>query len=450
MTPALDSLAVSTRRRVNRRLMPYLFLLFLVAFLDRANVGFAGLQMTQELGFSDAVFGFGGGVFFIGYFLLEIPGTVLVEVWSARKWIARIMISWGILASATAWIHTANQFYGIRFFLGVAEAGFFPGIVVYLNHWYRPEDRSRAIAMFMAAIPSSQVVSAPLSALLLKVHWLGLGGWRWLLMLEGIPAMILGVVTVFYLADRPEQATWLSRDQKNWLAAELAMERAARPEHISVWQAMRSRNVLLLAAILLCGLTPNYSLSLWIPKLVQRISVFDTSTVSLIAAIPYLVSVPLMLLTGWSSDRTGEKKWHTIIPRLLSGVALLLCCFTLGNVWLSVFLLSLAVVGFYCAHPGFWPMPGMLLGRTAAAASIGLINSFGSLGGFIGPYIVGWLTGRNGSFAPAMLAMAAAAFTSGLLVLLLRLPGPPILLLGRRSKNPVNTKCRKAGKIPIV
>ena len=402
--------------------MPFLFLLFLVAFLDRANVGFAGLQMTKELGFSDAVFGFGGGVFFIGYFLLEIPGTVLVEVWSARKWIARIMISWGILASATAWIHTAHQFYWIRFFLGMAEAGFFPGIVVYLSHWYRPEDRSRAVAMFMAAIPSSQVVSGPLSALLLKVHWLGLGGWRWLLMLEGIPAVILGVVTIFYLTDRPEQARWLTQEQKDWLAGELEKERANKVSHLSVWQAMRSRNVLLLAAILLCGLTPNYGLSLWMPKLVQRISSLDNSMVSLVAAIPYLVAVPLMLLTGWSSDRTGEKKWHTIIPRLLSGAALGLCYFTLDNVWLSVFLLSLAVIGFYCAHPGFWPMPGMLLGRTAAAASIGLINSFGNLGGFIGPYVIGYLTERNGDFAPAMLAMSAVAFASGLLVFLVRLP----------------------------
>ena len=417
-----DTLAQSTRRRVNRRLMPFLFLLFLVAFLDRANVGFAGLQMTKELGFSDAVFGFGGGVFFIGYFLLEIPGTVLVEVWSARKWIARIMISWGILASATAWIHTAHQFYWIRFFLGMAEAGFFPGIVVYLSHWYRPEDRSRAVAMFMAAIPSSQVVSGPLSALLLKVHWLGLGGWRWLLMLEGIPAVILGVVTIFYLTDRPEQARWLTQEQKDWLAGELEKERANKVSHLSVWQAMRSRNVLLLAAILLCGLTPNYGLSLWMPKLVQRISSLDNSMVSLVAAIPYLVSVPLMLFTGWSSDRTGEKKWHTIIPRLLSGAALGLCYFTLDNVWLSVFLLSLAVIGFYCAHPGFWPMPGMLLGRTAAAASIGLINSFGNLGGFIGPYVIGYLTERNGNFAPAMLAMSAVAFASGLLVFLVRLP----------------------------
>ena len=404
--------------------MPFLFLLFIVAFLDRANVGFAGLEMTRDLRFSDAVFGLGGGIFFLGYFLLEIPGTVLVEVWSARKWIARILISWGICASATAWIQTPGQFYSVRFLLGVAEAGFFPGLVVYLSHWYRPEDRSRAIAMFMAAIPSSQVISAPLAAMLLRVHWANVAGWRWLLMLEGLPAVILGVVTIFYLTDRPQQAKWLTPEQKAWLIAELEREQAAKTEHTSVWQALRSRNVWLLAAILLFGLTPNYGLSLWIPRMVQRISTFDVSMVSLVAAIPYLVSVPLMLATGWSSDRTGEKKWHTIIPRLLSGVALTLCYFTLGNVWLSVFLLSFAVIGFYCAHPGFWPLPTMLLGRTAAAASIGLINSFGNLGGFIGPYVIGWLTGRNGSFAYAMLAMAACAYVSGLLVLLVKItPG---------------------------
>lgn len=420
-----ETLAVTTRRRVNRRLMPFLFLLFIVAFLDRANVGFAGLQMNHDLGFSDAVFGFGGGIFFVGYFLLEIPGTLMVEVWSARKWISRIMISWGICASATAWIHTPNQFYLVRFLLGVAEAGFFPGLVVYLSHWYRPADRSRAIAMFMAAIPASQVVSAPLAAMLLKVHWLGFGGWRWLLMLEGIPAVILGVVTLFYLTDKPHQAKWLAPEQIAWLTGELAREKAQKSEHVSIWQALRNRNTLLLATILLFGLTPNYGLSLWIPRMVQRISIFDVSTVSLVAAIPYLVSVPLMLLTGWNSDRTGEKKWHTLIPRLLSGVALLLCAFTLSNVWLSVFLLSFAVIGFYSAHPGFWPLPTMLLGQRAAAASIGLINSFGNLGGFIGPYVIGWLTGKNGTFRPAMLAMAGCAFVSALLVLLVKVPAGP-------------------------
>jgi ACS family tartrate transporter-like MFS transporter len=401
--------------------MPFLFLLFIVAYLDRVNVGFAGLQMTKDLGFSDAVFGFGGGVFFIGYFLLEIPGTMMVEVWSARKWIARIMITWGILASTTAWIHTSTQFYWIRFFLGMAEAGFFPGIVVYLSHWYRREDRGRAVAMFMSAIPSAQVVGAPISALLQKVHWLNLGGWRWLLMLEGVPAVVLGVIAIFWLTDKPQDSKWLKPEEKAWLAAELDREHSERKEHLSIAKALRSPNVILLAAILFFGLTSNYGLSLWIPKMVQRLSVFSVSRVSLVAAIPYLVSIPLMLLTGWNSDRTGEKKWHTIIPRLISGVALTICYFTLSNIWLSVFLLSFAVIGFYCAHPGFWPLPSLLLGRKTAAASIGLINSFGNLGGFVGPYVIGYLTGRNGNFGPAMLAMAGCAYVSALLVVFVRL-----------------------------
>ncbi|MBV9745401.1 MAG: MFS transporter, partial [Acidobacteriia bacterium] len=193
------AIAERTRRRVNRRLMPFLFALFIVAYLDRANVGFAALRMSRELHFPDDVFGLGGGIFFLGYFLLEIPGTVLVEVWSARKWIARIMLTWGVLASATGWIHTAHQFYWVRFFLGVAEAGFFPGIVVYLSHWYRQQDRGKAVAMFMAAIPASQVLGSPLAAVLLRVHWLGYDGWRWLLTFEGIPAIVLGAITLFYL-----------------------------------------------------------------------------------------------------------------------------------------------------------------------------------------------------------------------------------------------------------
>jgi ACS family tartrate transporter-like MFS transporter len=419
-------IAHQTRRRINRRFMPFIFVLFVVAYMDRANVGFAGLQMTKELGFSNAVFGFGSGIFFIGYFLLEIPGTVLVEVWSARKWISRIMITWGVLASGTGLIHTPHQFYWIRFFLGVAEAGFFPGILVFISHWYRPEDRGKAIALFMAAIPSAQLVSAPLSALLLRFHWLGWNGWRWLLILEGMPAVVLGVVTFFYLTDRPHQARWLRPEEREWLEGELAREKAALGPRIPVWKALRNPDVLLLAAISFFGLTPNYGLSLWLPQMVQRLSTFGLTNVSLISAIPYLCSVPLMLLTGWHSDRAGERKWHTAIPRILSGVALTVCCFTLDNVWLSVLMLSLATVGFYCAHPGFWPMPNMFLGSSAAAASIGLINSFGNLGGFIGPNAIGLMSGRGNDFRGAMLFLAGCAFLSGLLVLKVRNAKVPV------------------------
>src|SRR6266478_6656914 len=233
-------LADRTRKRINRRLIPFLFLLYIVAFLDRINVGFAGLEMTRELGFSNEVFGFGAGIFFVGYVLLEIPGTLLVELWSARKWIARIMISWGLVAALTGLIHNASQFYWARFLLGVAEAGFFPGVIVYLTHWYRNQDRGKAIGMFMAAIPISQMLGAPISGALMKIHWLGYSGWRWLLILEGLPAVVLGVVTLIYNTNRPAEVRWMRVAERAWLVDELKREKLAK-EHgarIQWWQAL--------------------------------------------------------------------------------------------------------------------------------------------------------------------------------------------------------------------
>jgi MFS transporter, ACS family, tartrate transporter len=402
--------------------MPFLFLLYLVAYLDRVNLGFAGLRMTRELGFSDAVFGLGSGIFFIGYCLLEIPGALLVEMWSARKWLARIMITWGFLAAATAWIRTPHQFYWVRFFLGVAEAGFFPGVVVYLSHWYRKEDRGKATALFMMAIPASQAVGAPLSAVFLRLNWLGLSGWRWLLILEGLPAVVLGIVTLFYLTDRPHQARWLPAGERDWLEGELKRETVSRKAHMSVWKALGDRNVLLLCAIYFLGLLNNYGLSLWLPKIVQRLSALDVTEVSLLCAIPYILALPLMVLAGWHTDRTGERRWHTGIPRLAAGAALAAAAFAAGSIVLSIVALSIAVIALYCAHPPFWPMPTMLLGRTAAAASIGMINSFGNLGGFVGPYVIGVSSVASGGFRISLLTLAGCALMSGLLVALLRVP----------------------------
>lgn len=415
-------IAERTRRHVDRRLMPFVFLLYLISYLDRVNVGFAGLQMTRELGFSNYVFGLGGGIFFIGYFLLEVPGSILAEVWSARKWIARIMITWGLVASLTGLIRSEQQFYWLRFILGIAEAGFVPGIIVYLSHWYRPEDRGKAIAIFFAAIPASAVIGGPLSAIFLKIHWMGLAGWRWLLILEGLPAVIAGIVTIFYLTDHPEQAKWLKDDERAWLVGQLqrAEKRTHRSTLASAWQALRNPTVLLMAVTLMLGLTATYGVSLWLPKMVQGLSTYGLSQVSLIAAIPALCALPAMMLNGWHSDRTGERIWHAAIPRTMAGVAMFICVFTTSNVWISVFLLSIATIGFYSAHPGFWPLPNILLGKTAAAASIGLINSFGNLGGFIGPYVIGFVSDRFGGFERALLFLAVCSVASGLLILLLR------------------------------
>ena len=422
--PPISSIPVAERvvRRVNTRLLPYLVLLYIVAYLDRVNVGYASLQMTQELGFSNAVFGFGGGIFFIGYTLLEIPGGVLAEVWSARKWMARILLTWGFLASATGLIRTAGQFYWLRFFLGLAEAGFLPALLVYISHWYRPADRGKAIAWFMAGIPASQIVGGPLSAVFLRVHWLGYSGWRWLLLLEGLPALILGVVTLFYLTDQPREAAWLAPEEREWLAGELQCERSAHSSHAAAWKALFDGRVLLLGLALFFGLTATYGISLWMPKIVEKLSAFGVSRVSLIAAIPYLAALPVMLLVGRHSDRTGERRWHAAVPRITAAAALAVCIWSAESIWISVIALSVAAAGFYSAHAGFWPIPNIILGRTAAAASLGLINSFGNLGGFLGPYVIGFLRDKTGGFDTSLLFLSVCSVASGLLVLCVRLP----------------------------
>jgi ACS family tartrate transporter-like MFS transporter len=412
-------MAAKTRAKITRRLMPFLICLFIVAFIDRANVSYANLVMSADLGFNPEVFGFGAGIFFFGYFLFEIPGTLLVETWSARKWLARIIISWGIIATLMGFIQTSTHFYAARFMLGAAEAGFFPGVIVYLSHWFRYQDRAKAVAMFMAAIPLSNIFAAPLSGWILGVNWLGLAGWRWVFILEGFPAVILGIVTVFYLTDRPKDAKWLADDEREWISAELEREKELKKSqrNFSVWEAFRHRNVLLLAAGYFCAVTAAYGFNFWLPKILKDISGFNDFQSSAISAIPYCAGLIAMLVVGWSSDRTRERRWHTALSLLAVSTGLCLSAVFAENVVLAVAFFCVAGAGLYGYLPGFWAIPAAFLTESAAAASIGLINSVGNLGGFVGPYVVGYLNNKTGSFYAPVIYLSCSALVAAILIL---------------------------------
>jgi sugar phosphate permease len=417
-----DAVGRSAVRRINLRLLPFLFLLYIVAFLDRSNIGYAGKPISDELGFSKEVFGFGAGIFFIGYVLLEIPGTILVELWSARKWIARIMISWGLIAGLTGLVHTARQFYWARFLLGVAEAGFLPGVIVYLTHWYRSADRAKAIALFMSAIPLSQVIGAPLSAELMKLHWLGWSGWRWMLILEGAPAILLGMVTIFYLTDRPQHAKWLPQAERDWIVGELEAEKRVKSAAGSpgMWRALGERNVLLLTLAYFCGATLQYGLILWLPQMIGDLSKgWSIQKITIISAIPYLAAWPAMLAIGWHSDRTRERRVHTAVCMIVSGAALLAAQFTGKSMVLGLILFSIAAMGINGRLAAFWAMPSSFLSGTAAATAIGLINCIGNTGGFAGPYIVGFLHKHTG-YVGGVAFLIGSAFVGAAAVLMVR------------------------------
>lgn len=415
-------IAKRARKRITQRLMPFLILLFIIAYIDRANVGYANLQMSADLGFNPEVFGFGAGVFFFGYFLLEIPGTLIVENWSARKWLARIIFSWGIMAILMGFIQNTTHFYVARFLLGVAEAGFFPGIIVYLSHWFRYQDRAKAVAMFMTALPFAIIFGSPISGLILGINWLGLEGWRWVFILEGIPALVLGVVTLYYLTDRPQQAKWLTEEEREWISSELEREKITKKavKTYSIWEAFRHRNVLLLAAAYFCAVTCVYGFTFWLPTMLKGLSGYTDLQVSLITAIPYCVGLVAMLLVGWSSDRKGERRWHTAISLLAVCIGLFLSALTLDNVFLAIAMFCIAGAGLYGYLPGFWALPAAFLTESAAAASIGMINSVGNLGGFVGPYIVGYLTKKTDSYYGGIIYLSCSALVGAILILMVR------------------------------
>jgi MFS transporter, ACS family, tartrate transporter len=411
--------ATRARHRIARRLLPFLFLLYVIAFLDRMNVGAAALQMPHDLGFSEGVIGMGAGIFFLGYFVLEIPGALIVERWSARRWIARIMISWGVMTVFMAFIHTSRQFYVVRFLVGAAEAGFLPGVIVYLTHWFRYQDRAKAVAFFYAANPLSYVIGSPLAGLLLGLSWLGMRGWRWLFIIEGIPAVVVGVITIWYLTDRPEQAHWLPADEKSWIMTELQREKDAKRLRRSfrVWEALRHRDVILLTGCYFCAMTGSYGIAFWLPTILKRLSGKSDLKVTLLAALPYVAAFITQQVNGWHSDRTQERRWHAAIPVFVCGVAIALAVVYRSSLTISVGLFVLAGGAFYGFQPVFWAVPTRFLSESAAAASIGLINSVGNLGGFVGPMVMGYLAHRTHSFSAGLLYLVASLFVSGGLML---------------------------------
>jgi ACS family tartrate transporter-like MFS transporter len=419
---AVRAVGQTTLAKVTRRLIPFMFVLYIVAFVDRVNVGFAALQMNKDLGFSDAVYGFGAGIFFIGYFLFEVPSNLILERVGARVWIARIMITWGIISAAMFLVQGPISFYVLRFLLGFAEAGFFPGMILYLTYWFPARERARRVALFMTAIPIAGVVGSPISGALLTLDGLaGLAGWQIMFLAEGIPAVILGFVVLFYMTDRPEEAGWLEPEERDWLRDALQRENRIKSNHgeYTTRQALTNGKVWLLAAIYFGVVTSVYGVSLWLPLIIEDLSGFGAIAVGLLGAIPYIAGAIGMVLFARHSDATGERRWHVAIAAFVATVGLVLTGATSSPV-MEMAALTLAALGIYSTLATFWSLPTAFLSGTAAAAGIALINSFGNLGGFVGPYVVGYLSDATGSYYAGLLLLGALILIAGLLALVVQ------------------------------
>jgi ACS family tartrate transporter-like MFS transporter len=415
-------LADHTRHQIALRLLPFLFILYITNYLDRTSVAYAAIGMSRTLGFSDRVFGLGAGIFFVSYVALQIPGALMIERWSARRCISLILIAWGSLTVLTGLVHTAAQLYGARLLLGAAEAAFFPGVVVYLSHWFIREDRAKAGSNFMAAIPLSFIVGSPLAGWILGHPWLGIDGWRWLFVLEGMPAILLGTVAFFYLTDWPREATWLAPEQRRWIERKLEEEKPVNPKKITAWQALRSGPVLLLASVAFLEYFVAYTVAFWLPTILKRMSGFSDVRVGVLGMLPYVAGLIAMLINGWHSDKTQERRWHSAFPLFIAAAALLGLITLPVSTQMSVtlFTMLLCVSGFL---PIFWAMPSEILSESSAAAGVGLINAVGSVAGFAGPFAFGYLNSRMGSYSYGLGLMMVCAVAGGVLVL--RVPAAP-------------------------
>ncbi len=408
-----------TYARIAWRFMPLLFACYVVAYLDRVNVGFAKLRMLGDLGFSEAAYGLGAGIFFLGYFLFEVPSNVILHRVGARRWVARIMLTWGVVSALTAFVSTPVQFYAARFVLGVAEAGFFPGMILYLTYWFPAHRRARMVAVLMAGNPVSGIIGGPVSGFLVTglAGVAGLRGWQWLFVVEAVPAVLLGLVVLLFLDDRVAGAAWLSAAERDAVARDIAAEGTAKAT-TSIAGMFASPRTYLMCAILFGIVMGSYALGFWLPTIIRNTGVADLRVVGLLTALPYLVALGSMLAVGRSADRRRERRWHVVLPELVAAAGFLLCGLAGGHgTVLPMLGMVLATAGIVTALPMFWALPTAFLGGAGAAAGIALINATGNLAGFFSPAILGWLKGYTGSLDSGLFLIAGCLVASAALVL---------------------------------
>jgi ACS family tartrate transporter-like MFS transporter len=410
-----------TRHYIALRLLPFVFLLYITNYLDRTSVAYAAIGMARDLGFSDRVFGMGIGIFFLSYVALQIPGALLAERWSARRMTSATMIVWGSLTALTALVHTPMQLYLARFVLGAAEAGFFPGVIVYLSHWFIQEDRAKATSNFMAAIPLSLVIGSPVAGWILGHHWFTVQGWRWLFVLEGFPAILLGIAAFFFLTDWPREAAWLAPEQQQWITRKLAEEKPSDRQSITLGQTLCSRTIVLLAAAAFLDYFTASAGIFWLPIVLKRQSGFSDMRVGMLGAVPYVVAFIVMLFNGWHSDRNRERRWHAAVPLFITAAGLLCLISLPSSTQMTVLLFSMICV-FMAFLPAFWAIPTEILSESTAAVAVGMINALASVAGFAGPYAFGYLHTRTGSYSAGFAVLMAAALASATLILLTPAP----------------------------
>jgi len=422
-TPAFSLLEQRTIRKITWRLVPFLMLLYFVAFLDRINIGFAALTMNKDVGLTPQAFGLGAGIFFLGYFLFEVPSTVILHHVGARFWIGRVMITWGLVSVAMAFTRGPISFCILRFLLGLAEAGFFPGIILYLSYWFPANHRSAVTALFMTAAPIAGFIGSPISGALMQLDGvLGLRGWQWLFLLEGIPALVLAFVTFRFLTDRPANAAWLSVDERDWLSSVIQQEQTViKDSHShSAWRALANWKVLALSLAYFGTSTGLYTIGFWAPLMIKGLG-FSLFHVGLLIAIPNLIAIVGMVLWSRNSDRTGERYWHAALACLIGAIGMAVAARAGSSAFLAIAGLSLTAFGVSAAKPPLWCLPTTFFVGTAAAASIGLINSLGTLGGFVGPYMIGSTNGPSGNFTRGLYLVGGTLVVSAVTTVLMRL-----------------------------